>query len=43
MQTIGNVTDDMPSYKIINGNSIDDVTSLQQAIRKSCKAACRFP
>jgi hypothetical protein len=31
MQTIGNVTDNMPSYKIIYGSQSTVVTSLQQA------------
>ncbi len=34
MQTAGNVTDNMPSYKIINGNSSTVVTNLQTAIAK---------
>jgi hypothetical protein len=32
MQTIGNVTDGMPSYKIINGNSATIIANLQTAI-----------
>ncbi len=34
MQTTGNVTDNMPSYKIINGNSSTVVSDLQTAIAK---------
>ena len=31
MQTIGNVTDNMPSYKIIYGSQSQIITNLQQA------------
>ena len=34
MQTIGNVTDNMPSYKIINGSSSTIISNLQTAIEK---------
>jgi hypothetical protein len=34
MQTIGNVNDGMPSYKIINGPENTVVTNLQTAISK---------
>ncbi|HEY1786223.1 MAG TPA: hypothetical protein VGG30_11760, partial [Pirellulales bacterium] len=34
MQTIGNVTDNMPSYKIIYGTQAQVVTSLQQAFNQ---------
>ena len=34
MQTTGNVTDNMPSYKIINGNATTVVSDLQTAIAK---------
>ena len=34
MQTIGNVNDGMPSYKIINGNSATIMSNLQTAIDK---------
>jgi len=34
MQTAGNVTDNMPSYKIINGSAATVVTDLQTAIAK---------
>ncbi len=33
MQTLGNVTDNMPSYKIINGNSATIISDLQTAIK----------
>jgi hypothetical protein len=34
MQTAGNVTDNMPSYKVINGNASTYATSLQTAFAK---------
>lgn len=34
MQTYGNVTDNMPSYKIINGNEATIISNLQTAIEK---------
>jgi hypothetical protein len=34
LQTTGNVTDNMPSYKIINGDSSTVVSGLQTAIAK---------
>jgi len=34
MQTIGNVNDNMPSYKVINGNAATIVSDLQTAIAK---------
>jgi Flp pilus assembly protein TadG len=34
MQTAGNVTDNMPSYKVINGNTSTYVSSLQTAFAK---------
>ena len=33
MQSIGNVNDNMPSYKIINGNSSTIISDLQTAIK----------
>ncbi len=33
MQTIGNVNDGMPSYKIINGNASTIISNLQTAIK----------
>ncbi len=33
MQTIGNVNDNMPSYKIINGNTSTIISNLQTAIK----------
>jgi hypothetical protein len=38
MQTIGNVNDGMPSYKIINGNAATIISSLQTAIDTILKA-----
>ena len=34
MQTAGNVTDNMPSYKIIYGNAATVISDLQTAIAK---------
>jgi hypothetical protein len=34
MQTIGNVTDNLPSYKLVNGSESQIVSLLQQAVAK---------
>ena len=43
MQTIGNVNDGMPSYKIINGNAATIISNLQTAIDKILETGFRFP